>query len=71
MGKRGLTLEMALVSVGLGPVFLAPKSRFMVGNGGFGLSEKTSAILGKQMRGRMKMEFCSDNVKFGRLLSWG
>lgn len=28
---RGLTLEMALVRVGLGAVFLEPKSRFMMG----------------------------------------
>lgn len=51
MGKRELTLEMALVSVGLGPVFLAPNSRFMVGNGGIGLSEKTS-VISKSVEGR-------------------
>ena len=30
MDCRGLTLEMALVSVGLGAVFFEPKRRFMV-----------------------------------------
>lgn len=28
--ERGQTFEMALVRVGLGPVFLAPKRRFML-----------------------------------------
>lgn len=28
--KEGQTLEMAVVRVGLGPVFLAPKRRFML-----------------------------------------
>lgn len=44
IGKGELALEIAVVSVGLGPVFLAPKSRFMVGNGGFQVSEQNSVI---------------------------